>query len=94
MRMLMVLKFSLIFFMSLVVLAIVLSWANIHNEALITTTVVALFISAIFIWLFPVLIVLVQKNLKDRILLGILSLALPVFGGVICYFVLGSRVNK
>lgn len=94
MRMLMVLKFSLIFFLSLVVLAIVLSWANIHNEALITATGVALFVSSIFIWFFPVLIVLVQKNLKDRILLSLLSLALPVFGGVICYFVLENRVSK
>ena len=51
-------------------------------------------ISGILIWLLPMIIVFSYRDLTNKVVIFLVSLTMPIIGGVISYFVINVQVNK
>ncbi|KWU01418.1 hypothetical protein APQ14_06845 [Vibrio toranzoniae] len=93
MKMLRLLKQSIVLFWVMLILSFVVDHSGIHNEMVFTILGVSLFISAVTAWFLPLIIVLVNKEVQSKGMILFLSLGLPVFGGVISYMILTKQIR-
>ena len=53
-----------------------------------------LVVSGILIWLLPAIIVILNRNLKDKVIIFLISLTIPIIGGVISYFFINKQLEN
>ncbi len=93
MRMITTLKLSIFSLLSLIISAFFIDYLNVHNELFFTILGSLIFLFSVFVWFFPICVIWGRKEVKSRIGLTLLTLSIPVFGGVICYFILKSKLH-
>ena len=93
MKMLRLLKQSIVLFWVMLMLSLVVNYSGVHNEMVFTILGASLFISAVTTWLLPLIIVVVNSEVEKKGIIIFLSLGLPVLGGVISYLLLVKHVE-
>lgn len=97
MKLVQVLHYAIITFFAVSFASFLFSsfWGSFYDYEILSISVGGLLTaSGVLIWLLPVIIVLFYKNINSKAIILLVSLTMPIIGGVISYFVINSQVNK
>lgn len=94
MKMLKILKQSIVLFFVMLILSFLVDYSGIYNELAFMVLGVSLFISAVVAWFLPLIIVIVNSEIQGKGMILFLSLVFPVFGGIISYLILTKQVES